>query len=349
MLVLDPQAAGTLLCRRLCRRDRGIVARARGYFRDAELQFRSRPSITFTARWLTLSRCDSAPADSEQQHWEALAAITSNSKSGRRTARRISRTAPPCSAQRSHALKAANSTPSASTNRPSARRGRTALFTTRRSPTNCRALLRGAGFGGYRAYVSAEGALPVSGWGADGKVRQLDELYPHIGQEEPAPGPMSTIEAPVEHLDLATVIKVSQAVSGEIVLDKLIDTLMRTAIEQAGAERGLLILTRGAEQRIAAEANTAGDTRDRAFAGRGRNRDAAAGVGAPLCHTHPGEPHSRRRRRPNLRSPRTRTSVNAKLAHSVPAIDQSGQAHRYTLPREQPDAAASSRLLGLRF
>ena len=40
----------------------------------------------------------------------------------------------------------------------------------------------------------------------------------------------------------ATVLKVSQAVSGEIVLDKLIETLMRIAIEHAGAERGLLIL-----------------------------------------------------------------------------------------------------------
>jgi PAS domain S-box-containing protein len=56
------------------------------------------------------------------------------------------------------------------------------------------------------------------------------------------------------------VIKVSQAVSSEIVLEKLIHTLMRTAIEQAGAERGLLILARGGEQRIAAEATTSGDT-----------------------------------------------------------------------------------------
>lgn len=47
--------------------------------------------------------------------------------------------------------------------------------------------------------------------------------------------------APVELLDLATVIKVSQAISGDTVLEKLIDTLMRTAIEHAGAERGLLI------------------------------------------------------------------------------------------------------------
>ena len=97
-------------------------------------------------------------------------------------------------------------------------------------------------------------------WGADGKVRQLDQLYPHLREEEPVPGPTSTIGAPVEQLDLATVIKVSQAVSGEIVLEKLIDTLMRTAIEHAGAERGLLILPRGDELRIEAEATTSGDT-----------------------------------------------------------------------------------------
>jgi len=53
---------------------------------------------------------------------------------------------------------------------------------------------------------------------------------------------------------------VSQAVSSEIVLEMLIDKLMRTAVEQAGAERGLLIVPRGAEQRIEAEATTGGET-----------------------------------------------------------------------------------------
>jgi signal transduction histidine kinase len=90
-------------------------------------------------------------------------------------------------------------------------------------------------------------------------VRQLEALYPYLREEEPEPASTSTIGAPVEHLDLATVIKVSQAVSSEIVLDKLIDTLMRTAIEHAGAQRGLLILPRGAEWRIEAEATTSGD------------------------------------------------------------------------------------------
>jgi PAS domain S-box-containing protein len=91
-------------------------------------------------------------------------------------------------------------------------------------------------------------------WGANAKVRQLDELYPGLREKEPAPGPVGTIGALVEDLDLATVIKVSQAISGEILVDKLINKLMRIALEQAGAERGLLILAGGDEHRIEAEA-----------------------------------------------------------------------------------------------
>src|SRR5262249_47121212 len=95
-------------------------------------------------------------------------------------------------------------------------------------------------------------------WGADGKVKQLDQLYPQLKSAASLPGATSTIVAPVEHLDLATVIKVSQAISGEIILEKLSDTLMRVALENAGAERGLLILPRGIEYRIEAEAITNG-------------------------------------------------------------------------------------------
>jgi PAS domain S-box-containing protein len=96
-------------------------------------------------------------------------------------------------------------------------------------------------------------------WGADGKVRQLDQLYPHLRKQEPDRGTTSTIVAPAELLDLATVIKVSQAVSGEIVLEKLIDRVMRAAMEHAGAERGLLILPRGDELQIVAEVITSGN------------------------------------------------------------------------------------------
>jgi PAS domain S-box-containing protein len=96
-------------------------------------------------------------------------------------------------------------------------------------------------------------------WGADGKVRQLDRLYPDLKQDQSLPGPASTISAPVEGLDLATVIRVSQAVSSEIVLEKLINTVMRKAMEHAGAERGLLIVPRGDELQIEAESRISGN------------------------------------------------------------------------------------------
>ncbi len=96
-------------------------------------------------------------------------------------------------------------------------------------------------------------------WGADGKVRQLDEAYPHLRAEPSASPPATTIRAPIEHLDLTTVVKVSQAVSGEIVPEKLIDTLMRTALEHAGAQRGLLIVPHAGGPRLEAEATTSGE------------------------------------------------------------------------------------------
>ncbi|HTJ90838.1 MAG TPA: AAA family ATPase [Acidocella sp.] len=95
-------------------------------------------------------------------------------------------------------------------------------------------------------------------WGAEGKVRHLDERHPQLRAEEPTPAPTGTIGAPVEHLDLATVIKASQAVSGEIVPDRLMETLMTIALEHAGAERGLLLLLRDEILQIEAEARTAG-------------------------------------------------------------------------------------------
>jgi PAS domain S-box-containing protein len=109
-------------------------------------------------------------------------------------------------------------------------------------------------------------------WGADGKVAQLDHLYPHLKKEGLISTPTGTILAPAELLDLATVIKVSQAASGEMVVEKLIDRVMRAAIEHAGAERGLLILPRGDELQIAAEVTTSGND----FSVHQRNASIAA-------------------------------------------------------------------------
>ncbi|HEY1984756.1 MAG TPA: sigma 54-interacting transcriptional regulator [Terracidiphilus sp.] len=93
-------------------------------------------------------------------------------------------------------------------------------------------------------------------WGAVGKVKQLDELYPRLHEESLPSSTTATIGTPVRQLDVETVVKASQTLSSEIVLGELIEKLMRIAVEHAGAERGLLILLRSDVPRIEAEATT---------------------------------------------------------------------------------------------
>jgi signal transduction histidine kinase/GAF domain-containing protein len=93
-------------------------------------------------------------------------------------------------------------------------------------------------------------------WGAEGKVQQLDRRHPYLQRQQASLTPAVSFGAPAEQLDVGTMFKASQALSGEIVLGKLIETLMRIAVEHAGAERGILILLRHGEPQIAAEAGT---------------------------------------------------------------------------------------------
>jgi predicted ATPase/signal transduction histidine kinase len=114
-------------------------------------------------------------------------------------------------------------------------------------------LARGLETAGYAHLRNARNCYDR--WGARGKVTQLDERYARL-REERTPTSSAMIGPPVGHLDFETVVKASQALSSEMVLPKLIEKLVRIAVEHAGAERGLLILFRGGEARIEAEAAT---------------------------------------------------------------------------------------------
>ncbi len=92
-------------------------------------------------------------------------------------------------------------------------------------------------------------------WGAHGKVKQLEERRPRL-QEERLPPAAVALGPLAGQLDVEAVAKASQALSSEIVLPTLIEKLVQIAVENAGAERGLLILIRGLEHRIEAEATT---------------------------------------------------------------------------------------------
>src|SRR5262249_56974207 len=76
-------------------------------------------------------------------------------------------------------------------------------------------------------------------WGADGKVRQLDERY-----RQPAAPDRRPVRSgsPFQNLDVAALVRASQALSSDIVLPRLIETLMTIALQSPGAERGLLVI-----------------------------------------------------------------------------------------------------------
>ncbi|MDB5861976.1 MAG: multi-sensor signal transduction multi-kinase, partial [Ramlibacter sp.] len=88
-------------------------------------------------------------------------------------------------------------------------------------------------------------------WGAGAKVALLDQQFPGIDRPTVPAGP-ATVETSAEHVDLASIVKVSQTLSSEIVADRLIERLMVVALEHAAAERGLLILEKGDERRLEA-------------------------------------------------------------------------------------------------
>ncbi|MDB4869303.1 MAG: domain S-box-containing protein, partial [Gemmatimonadales bacterium] len=91
-------------------------------------------------------------------------------------------------------------------------------------------------------------------WGAQGKVRHLEQQHPQLREDRAPARDAAMIPATVEQLDLGAVVKALHAISSEIVLDRLVTTLMTIALEYSGAERGLLILLRGGTPQIEAEA-----------------------------------------------------------------------------------------------
>ncbi|MCL1467533.1 trifunctional serine/threonine-protein kinase/ATP-binding protein/sensor histidine kinase [Argonema galeatum] len=89
-------------------------------------------------------------------------------------------------------------------------------------------------------------------WGAKRKVEDLEEKYPQLlsresiqitkGLQVTTSMTSSTSSDNAGVLDLTTVMKASQTLAGEILLDKLLAKLMKIAIENAGAQKGFLIL-----------------------------------------------------------------------------------------------------------
>ncbi|MCP4135494.1 MAG: AAA family ATPase [bacterium] len=99
-------------------------------------------------------------------------------------------------------------------------------------------------------------------WGAQAKLRHMEKVYSGLfsplfkKRDINVTGTMSTGSGTGNTsgaLDLSTVIKASQAISGEIVLSKLLKRLMRLTLENAGAEKGFMVLEKDGRLLVEAE------------------------------------------------------------------------------------------------
>jgi len=111
-----------------------------------------------------------------------------------------------------------------------------------------------------------EAYYAYSHWGATIKIQLLSKQYPQFLGSSPtrqtttsSTGSNSIANSrtgqSVAALDLASFMKASQAISGEIMLDKLLAKLMKILIENAGAQTGFLILEKAGKWVIEASGN----------------------------------------------------------------------------------------------
>ena len=98
-------------------------------------------------------------------------------------------------------------------------------------------------------------------WGAKRKVEDLEEKYtqwfisPSYESDHVTTTSTTTSRRSAKSLDIETVIKASETLSKEIVLKNLLAKLMKIAIENAGAQKGFLILETEKNWFIEAEGN----------------------------------------------------------------------------------------------
>lgn len=137
------------------------------------------------------------------------------------------------------------------------------------------------------ALFMAEARASYAQWGATAKVAELDRGYPELLGREAEASPVLPMQVPagpvqarakadIGVLDLVSVMKAAQAITSEIELDRLLARLMSIAIENAGAERGALILEHQGEFLV----------------------QAAGSIDDPLVRVHQGIPIAQARELP---------------------------------------------------
>ncbi|MFV8755506.1 protein kinase domain-containing protein [Nannocystaceae bacterium ST9] len=115
-------------------------------------------------------------------------------------------------------------------------------------------------------------------WGAFAKVAQLEREWPVLGQrivgasvlEDPSIDSAAQSTATTEHaVDMVSLLRTSQAIASDIRLEDVVERILTIAVENAGADRGVLLLQRGERGlSVVADCDARGERADRGRAGR---------------------------------------------------------------------------------
>jgi len=105
-------------------------------------------------------------------------------------------------------------------------------------------------------------------WGAHAKVKHLEKKYPELfekksekdssGEDESKTDSIATTKigsTTTKNIDISTIMKTSQHLSSEIDLGSLLEKIMKLSIENAGAQKGCLILENDNDNKLYIEAS----------------------------------------------------------------------------------------------
>jgi len=99
-------------------------------------------------------------------------------------------------------------------------------------------------------------------WGADAKAQHMEAQFPELRNQGAGISVTTTMAQPVDQLDLATAVAVSEAVSSNLDPERLVQGLLSMALKTAGAERVILIAKSRTGMTAEAQATTEGETLD---------------------------------------------------------------------------------------
>ena len=120
---------------------------------------------------------------------------------------------------------------------------------------------------GIARYFLANAIRNYKRWGANNKVRHLQNLYPELYESEFSQPQKSEsfLYGDDSLIDIETVMKASQVLAGEVVLENLLRKLMQVALTSTGANKASLVINTDNRLNVAITTSTHEDGNDFRF------------------------------------------------------------------------------------